>query len=98
MGNVGRSDAALDNGRNQDPPRRRSTSASENELADVCARFAEVCDYFSRKNIDLPPHVLEQIGKVAKLAIPDRIARINQLNGELMEYLYAADQDSGIRH
>ena len=98
MGNARKSDASIDNGRTQDAMERRSTSSAESELADVCARFADVCDYFSRQNMDLPPHVLEEIGQVSKLAIPDRIARMNQLNRDLMEYLHAADRDSGFRH
>lgn len=94
--------------RNRDMSRGNDRSESERaqipnssvpkELADQCARFADICDYFSRQHMDLPPHVLDAIGSVSKLPIPERIARMEQLNQDLMEYLHAAGQDSGIRH
>jgi hypothetical protein len=69
----------------------------ENELADVCARFADICDSFSRQNMDMPPPVLDEIGRVSKLTVPDRIAAMTQLNRDLMQYLHALGQDSGMR-
>lgn len=76
----------------------RPDSPGPKELAEVCSRFADICDYFSRQRVDLPPDVLEAIGRVSKIAIPERIARMDQLNQELMEYLHAASRDSGVRH
>ena len=74
-----------------------SLSAEQKELAGVCARFADVCDYFSRQNMDLPPQILDEIGRVSKLSVPDRIAAMNRLNQGLMEYLHDVGQDSRIR-
>jgi hypothetical protein len=59
----------------------------EKELAEVCASFADVCQYFSQKNIDLPPQIVEEVRLVSKLAVGERIARIKHLNQELMRYL-----------
>jgi hypothetical protein len=74
-----------------------SVSADQQELADVCAQFADVCDYFSRQSMDLPANILDDIGRVSKLSIPDRIAAMKRLNQDLMEYLHDVGQDSRIR-
>jgi hypothetical protein len=74
-----------------------SLSADQQELAEVCARFADVCDYFSRQNMDLPPSVLEDIGRVSKLSVPERIAAMKRLNRSLMEYIDHVGQGSRIR-
>jgi hypothetical protein len=89
-----------ESGKNQDQQEQERTPVSfiPEDLADVCARFADICDYFSRQHMDLPPNVLEAIGRVSKLPIPERIARMDELNRELIEYLHTVDQDSGIRH
>ena len=74
-----------------------SLSADQQELAEVCARFADVCDYFSRKNMDLPPNVLEDVGRVSKLSVPERVAAMKRLNQGLMEYINHVGQGSRIR-
>jgi len=74
-----------------------SLSADQQELADVCARFADGCDYFSRKNMDLPPNVLEDVGRVSKLSVPERVAAMKRLNQGLMEYINHVGQGSRIR-
>jgi hypothetical protein len=71
-------------------------SADQQELADVCARFADVCDYFSRQSMDLPSNVLDDTGRVSKLPVSDRIAAMKRLNQDLMEYLHDVGQDSRI--
>jgi hypothetical protein len=91
-------DMSRGNDTNRDEQERAPTSSVPQELADVCARFADICDYSSRQRMDLPPEVLETIGRVLKLSIPERIARMDELNRELMDYLHAAGQDFGIRH
>ena len=72
-------------------------SSVPKELHEVLARFADICDYFSQQNMDVPAHVLETLGRISKLSIPERIPRMNQLNQELMEYLHAAGRDSGVQ-
>jgi len=69
----------------------------EKDLAEVCARFADVCQYFSQQNMDLPPQILDEVRSVSKLAIPDRVARMKRLNQELTEYLHAAGPGPQIR-
>ena len=33
----------------------------EKELAEVCARFADLCQHFSQQNMDLPPQIVEEV-------------------------------------
>jgi hypothetical protein len=47
--------------------------------------------------MDLPPNVLDDIGRVSKLPVSDRIAAMKRLNQDLMEYLDDVGQDSRIR-
>ena len=70
---------------------------NEKDLAEVCAQFADVCQYFSQQNMDLPPQILAEVPSVSKLAIPDRVARMKRLNQELMEYLHACGPGRQIR-
>ena len=77
--------------------RATSLSADQQELAEVCARFADVCDYFSRQNMDLPANVLEDIKRVSKFSLPERIAAMKRLNQGLMEYINHVGQGSQIR-
>ena len=67
------------------------------ELAEVCARFADLCQYFSQQNMDLPAQVLDEVRSVSKLTVEDRIARMKRLNQELMEYLDAAGLGPQVR-
>jgi site-specific recombinase XerD len=73
----------------------RDTFAVEYLLAR--ARFADLCQYFSQQNIDLPAQIVEEVRSVSKLAVEDRIARMKRLNQELMEYLHAAGLGPHIR-
>lgn len=71
--------------------------AHQGELAEVCARFADLCQYFSQQQMDLPPQIAEEVQLVSKLSIDDRITRMKRLNQELMEYLNDAGPDSHVR-
>ena len=70
----------------------------EKELAEVCARFADICQYFSQQNMDLPSQIVDEVRLLSKLAVKERIARTRRLNQDLMEYLNDARPDSQIRH
>ena len=74
-----------------------AASAQEAELTEVCARFADLCQYFSQQNIDLPAQIVDEVRSVSKLAVGDRIARMKRLNQELMEYLHAAGPGPQVR-
>ena len=73
------------------------TGPQEKELAEVCARFADLCQYLSQQNVDLPSQVVEQVRLLSKLAVGDRIARMRRLKQELMKYLNDAGPDPQVR-
>jgi len=47
--------------------------------------------------MDIPPEVLEQVGRLSTLAIVERIRALKDINRALMEYLNDVGQDPGIR-
>ena len=69
----------------------------EKELAEVCQRFADLCQYFSQQRMDLPSQIVEGVRLVSKLAVGDRITRMKRLNQELMEYLNEAAPNPQVR-
>jgi hypothetical protein len=77
--------------------RLNSLPAEQKELADEITRFADLCQYFSQQKMDIPPSIVQRLGNVSKLPVPDRIRAMKDINRELMEYLYDVGQDSGIR-
>ena len=83
--------------RNEREQRLNSLPAGEKKLAEESARFADLCQYFLQKKMDIPTSIVERIGNVSKLPAPDRICAMKDINRELMEYLNDAGQDPGIR-
>ena len=83
-----------DDTKRQRPLKSSSATAQEKELAEVCARFADLCQYFCQQEMELPSQIVEEVRHVSKLAVDDRITRIKHLNQELMEYLH----DAGPHH
>jgi len=71
--------------------------SQEKDLAEVCARFADICQYFSQQNMDLPPQIVDEVRQVSQLTVGDRIVRMKRLNQELMEYLNDAGPTPQIR-
>jgi hypothetical protein len=88
---------AVDNTKRRDEASSGDTPTKEKELAEVCARFADLCQYFSQQNMDLPAQIVEEVRSVSKLAVEDRVARMKRLNQELMEYLHGASPGPQIR-
>jgi len=70
---------------------------AEKELAEVCARFADLCQYFSQQSMDLPPQIVDEVRLVSKLEVKERIAKMKRLSQDLMEYLNDAGPDSQLR-
>src|SRR4029077_11174214 len=88
---------ALDNAKRETAASPGDVPPKEKELAEVCARFADLCQYFSQQNMDLPTQVLDEVRSVSNLTVEDRIARMKRLDQELMEYLDAAGLGPQIR-
>ena len=83
--------------RNQYEQRLNSLPAEQKEFAEESTRFADLCQYFSQQKMDIPPSVVERVGGVSKLPVPDRLRAMKDINRELMEYLNDVGQDPGIR-
>jgi hypothetical protein len=83
--------------RNEYEQRLHSLPLGQKELAQEGTRFADLCQYFSQQNMDIPPSIVERLGNVSKLPSPDRIRAMKDINRELMEYLNDVGQDPGIR-
>ena len=83
--------------RNDYEQRLGSLPPDQRELAQESSRFADLCQYFSQQRIDLPPDLLEQVGRLSRVAISERIRALKNINRELMEYLNDVGQDPGIR-
>jgi hypothetical protein len=84
-------------GRNEYDQRLKSLPAGEKELAEECARFADLCQYFERQRMDVPVEILAELGRASRLAIPERIEAMKKLNQRLMEYLNDASEGHFVR-
>ena len=69
----------------------------ERELAEESARLANLCQYFSAERMDIPPEILDRVGRLSRLPIPDRIRALNDINQALMEYLDRVGEDPQLR-
>ena len=83
--------------RNEREHRTASLPADERLLAEECARFADLCQYFSQQHMDLPGDVVAEFGGISSLPVQTRIKVMKRLNQSLMEHLNGAGQDSRIR-
>ena len=74
-----------------------SLSPVEKELAKETARFADLCQFFEEKQIDIPSELVEQLKRAATLPIVERIDVLTRLNQLLMERLHNVNRGTGIR-
>lgn len=70
---------------------------TEKELAQESARFADLCQYFEQQKMDVPVEIVDQLGRISKLAISERIEAMKKLNQRLMEYLSDAGENRFLR-
>ena len=82
--------------RNEYEQRIDALPKDQKELAEESTRLADLCQYFSTQKIDVPPQLAEQVTSLRKLAIPERIRVLKEVNKALMEYLNDVGQDPGI--
>ena len=74
-----------------------SLPAVEEEVAKESARFADLCQFFEKRQMDIPPEVVEQLNRAATLPMAERINVMKRLNQSLMERLHDVDPGTGIR-
>lgn len=82
--------------RNEYEQRIDALPTDQQELAQESTRLADLCQYFSTQKIDIPPQLVERITSLRRLATPERIRVLKEVNKALMEYLNDVGQDSGI--
>jgi hypothetical protein len=69
----------------------------ERELAIEVTRLADLSRYFSEKEMQVPPHIYRELVALRKLAVPQRVEKMREINEELMEYLHSVSEDSELR-
>jgi hypothetical protein len=70
---------------------------AQREFAEEGTRFANIWQFFSEHRMQLPRHIVEQIGELSKLPATEQIATMRRVNQALMEYLNDVGEDSGVR-
>jgi hypothetical protein len=83
--------------RNEYEERLRELPPDQKQLAEESTRLADLCQYFSQRQIDIPPELVGQVGGLSKLTTSERIGALVDLNRALMEYLNGIGQDPAIR-
>ena len=75
----------------------RALPPAQREFAEEGTRFANLWQYFSEHRMELPRHIVEQIGELSRLPAAEQIATMRRVNQALMEYLNDVGEDSGVR-
>jgi hypothetical protein len=68
---------------------------NEQQLAEKTRRLADLCQYFSEHQIDIPADILERVTTLSKLTVPDRVRALVAVNHDLMEYRNAVAKVTG---
>jgi hypothetical protein len=77
--------------------RMSSLPPEQREFAEEGTRFANIWQFFSEHRMQLPRHIVEQVGELSKLPAAEQIATMRRVNQALMEYLNDVGEDSGVR-
>ena len=83
--------------RNEYEQRINTLAADQRELAQESSGLADLCQYLSTQKIDTPPQLVERVSSLRKLAIPERIRVVKEINKAQMKHLNDVGRDSGIR-
>ena len=75
-----------------------SKPREERELLKELARFADLCRYFQERKEKLGSEIVNAISHVHKLPVPDRIARLKEINQRLMERVGDDGEGAQFRH
>ncbi len=75
-----------------------SQPPEERELALELARFADLWRYFQERKEKLGPEIVTSLSELHKLAVPDRIARLREINQKLMDRVNHAGAGAQFRH
>ena len=75
-----------------------SKPPEERELVKELARFADLWRYFQERNEKLGPEIVNAISVVHQFPIPERTARLQEINRKLMERIGDAGAGAQFRH
>ncbi len=75
-----------------------SKPPEERELVKELARFADLWRYFQERKEKLGPEIVNAISQVNQLPVPERTARLKEINQKLMERVGDAGQGTQFRH
>jgi hypothetical protein len=75
-----------------------SKPPEERELVKELARFADLWRYFQERNEKLGPEIVNAISVVHQLPVPERTARLKEINQKLMERVGDAGPGAQFRH
>jgi hypothetical protein len=75
-----------------------SLPPQEQELVKELTNFADLCKYFEEHNQELDPSVAHAISEAAKLPLPERTARIREINQKLMGAVNDAGEGAKFRN
>lgn len=75
-----------------------SKQPEERELVKELARFADLWRYFQERKEKLGSEIVNAVSQMHKLPVPERIARLKEINQKLMERVGDAGQGAQFRH
>ena len=75
-----------------------SLPPQERELVKELTNFADLCKYFEEHNQELDSSVARAMSEAAKLPVPERIARIREINQKLMRAVHDAGEGAQFRN
>lgn len=81
--------------RNEYDQRLRELPPDQKQLAEESTRLADLCQYFSQHEMDIPPELVERVAELSKLTTSERIQALVDLNRALMEHLNATGRGPG---
>ena len=75
-----------------------SLPPDEKELTRELTHYADLIRYFAEQNLKTGSDIADAMFAAAKLPVPERTARIREINQVLMERLNRAGQGDGVRN
>ena len=69
----------------------------QREITQELAVYADTCQYFETRGMEVPPHLCRALVEVSALPAPERAARLRHINQQLMEYLDSVSDDPKFR-
>lgn len=75
-----------------------SKPPEERELVKELARFVDLWRYFQDRKEKLGSEIVNAVSQMHKLPVPERIARLKEINQKLMERVGDAGQGAQFRH